>query len=73
MFFVGFLHTHKDRVVLDVLIRIPFSFTQDSIKQISNEIPRIVFCPKFSPYFSTLLILDPKLRITAVPQNSFIG
>ena len=73
MLFVSFLHTHKDGGLLDILIRIPFSFTLDSIKQISNEIPRIVFCPQFSRYFSTLLILNPKFRITAVPQNSFIG
>ena len=73
MFFVSFLHTHKDRVVLDILIRIPFSFTQDSITQILNENPRIIFCPQFSRYFPTLLILNPKFRITAVPQNSFIG
>ena len=73
MFFVSFLHTHKDRVVLDILLRVPFSFRQDYIKQISNEIPRIVFCPQFSRYFSTLFILNPKFRITAEPQNSFTG
>ena len=62
MFFVSTLHTQKYGGVLDILIMIPFSFTRDSIDQISNKIPRIFPRPKFSRYFSTLLILNYQIQ-----------
>ena len=41
MFFVSTLYTHKDRVVLDILISIPYISMQDPIKKITNTIPWI--------------------------------
>ena len=37
--FVVILHTHENRRVLDILIRIPFNSMQDSIKETSHKIP----------------------------------
>ena len=37
--------------VLDILIRVSFSFTKYSIEQISKKITRIVSCPKFPAIF----------------------
>ena len=53
---------------LDILIRISFSYMRDSIHKISNKIPWIIFPPKFSRYFHTLLTLNSKFEITTVPQ-----
>ena len=53
---------------MDILIRIQFGSSQDSIKQILNKILRIVSCPKYSHDSSTLLILNFKFKITTVTQ-----
>ena len=70
MLFVSIIHTHKDGGVLDILIRIPFSSIQYSIRKISNKIPWIVSHSNVSRYFLTLLIWNYKFEIATVPQIS---
>ena len=45
------LHLHWCYQLLDILIRVPFSFTRGSIKKISNNIPRIFSLPNFPAIF----------------------
>ena len=73
MLFVGILHTHKYGGVLDILISIPFSFTRYYIEKISNKIPRIVYRPKISHYFSTLIILDCQIQNHHCTPKYFLG